>query len=704
MKKQPKTVTFVSRISLPEIAGSALSEPHMARLPLGDVRPESGWLRGQLDLMNTGVTGRLPEYGPFFKPDRNGFLYPETAAGWEEIPYWFRGFYPLAVLTGDKKHLELAQSYVEALFRSVQADGWFGPAYLKDSGEVDGVPTPDLFPHMMLLDTLILYFEYSSDERVLQLMNGFFRFCRDLPDNRFLPATRTRLMWQKIRGGDMLTPIYWYYRKCGENWLLDLADRFYRNIWRSSTPYVAYHAVDFAQRFAYSGIFAQQSHDPADLQRAEDAYLAVTKIWGQLPRGLIAADEQVREGCTDPRQGYEPCGMVELAKNFYELGRISGDTLYADRAEDMMLNHFPASFSPSYQQLHYVTSANLPAMTNYFQHPICNESYFFRRSHFLMTPNNRCCGHNTGMGWPWYAMNLWQRSADCGLVAWLYAPCRVDTLLGGDRVRLDVKTGYPFFGKVEVTVLENGRKKAFPLYFRIPGWNTRARFFLNGRQISICEKKGGFAVLNLPWKEGDRVSVEFDLPIVFRRWENNGSVSVDRGALTYSVRIEEDWRVPEGSAGQYDHPEPHLFENYEVLPTTPWNYGLCYDDLQAGDAVREGSVDEAVPDQPWTPENAPVRLKAKVRRIPEWRMEDDLAGELQTSPAFSSCEKEEVELIPLGCARLRISCLPTVTDDEKIGARWTPAPAHTEPQTRTQRYPTPYPMPKKIEQNTVEEP
>ena len=674
----------------------------LRRLPLGSVRPE-GWLRGQLEEMRGGVTGRLPEYGPFFRPEQNGFLYPETRSGWEEIPYWLRGFYPLAVLTQDREKLDLAQGYFEALFSSVRPNGWFGPAYLENGTEVGGVAVPDLYPAMLLLDSLILYYEYTGDRRVLQLMEGFFAFCRDLPKERFLPYTRTRLMWQKIRAGDMLAPIYWYYRKTKEAWLLDLADRFYRGIWESNAPYIAYHAVDFAQRFAYSAIHSEQTKNDADFAESEENYSRVAAVWGQLPRGAIAADEQVREGCTDPRQGFETCGIVEAAKSFYEMGRISGNTLYADRAEDLMLNHFPAAYSPSMQQLHYVTASNQPMLTNWCQHPICNESYFFRRSHFMMTPNNRCCGYNGGMGWPWYAMNLWQATEDGGLAAWLYAPCTVETDLDGNHVRLAVETNYPFGGEVRVRIEEADGNAEFPIWFRIPGWNTEATLTAGRKRVADCRESGGFLRIQNEWKAGDEISLCFALPIHIRRWENNGSLSVDRGALTYSLRIGEEWREV-GEAGQYNHPDPHLFENYEVLPTTPWHYGLCPGEGPDG-GITVKRIEQTIPDQPWTPEAAPVRLTAKGRRIPEWTVEDDLAGELQSSPVYTEQTEEEIELIPLGCARLRIACFPIATDDVKKGNVWTPAPEHTAPKTRVQRYPSPYPMPvPRIEQNTVEEP
>ena len=288
-------ITYTKNINAKAKENTALLENPLTKLDLGEISV-GGWLKGQLELMCEGVTGRLPEFGPYFTKERNGFLYPDTASGWEEVPYWLRGFYPMAVLTNNEKHLKTAQEYFEAAFASVQSDGWFGPAYLKEYKEIKGVMVSDVFPHMMMLDALILYYEKTGDERVLSLMDGFFNFCKNIEDEKWLPRTHTRLMWQKVRGGDMLTPIYWYYRKTEKPWLLDLAKRFYDGIWESTAPYVDYHAVNFAQRFGYSAVYYQQSGDPADFERSMRQYEDIKEIWGELPRGIFAADEQLRDG------------------------------------------------------------------------------------------------------------------------------------------------------------------------------------------------------------------------------------------------------------------------------------------------------------------------------------------------------------------------------------------------------------------------
>ena len=66
-----------------------------------------------------------------------------------------------------------------------------------------------------------------------------------------------------------------------------------------------------------------------------------------------------------------------------------------------------------------------------------------------------------------------------------------------------------------------------------------------------------------------------------------------------------------------------------------------------------------------------------------------MAGELQPSPAYTDEPVETVELIPLGCARLRISCFPTVSDSPD-SVKWTKTPAHVEIENRAKDYPNPY--------------
>ena len=143
------------------------------------------------------------------------------------------------------------------------------------------------------------------------------------------------------------------------------------------------------------------------------------------------------------------------------------------------------------------------------------------------------------------------------------------------------------------------------------------------------------------------------MTISLRTWKKNqNSVSVDRGPLTYSLKIGEKY-VREG--GTDDWPA------WEIHPTTPWNYGLVLNENDPASSFRVVRKNWPGDNQPFKADAAPIELRAKAKRIPAWQQDHlGLVGKLQPSPAKSTEPAENVTLIPMGCARLRISAFPTI--------------------------------------------
>jgi hypothetical protein len=154
------------------------------------------------------------------------------------------------------------------------------------------------------------------------------------------------------------------------------------------------------------------------------------------------------------------------------------------------------------------------------------------------------------------------------------------------------------------------------------------------------------------------------MPIQVQWWEKNmNAVSVNRGPLSFSLSIGERW-VKYGTNAAW--PE------WEVFPTTPWNYGLVLDSV---DAARSFTLEPRTPDPtavPWSAASLPFTINATGRKIDGWQVDyRNLIGPLQKSPARTTAPEERLTLVPMGTARLRITAFPTVTTDAR-GVAWVP--------------------------------
>ncbi|MDR1202778.1 MAG: glycoside hydrolase family 127 protein [Tannerellaceae bacterium] len=653
-EKQDGGITIVERLATEVsndyyVANRAPLQPaQFIKLPVGSIEP-GGWIRRQLELQKDGLNGHLGEISAWLQKGDNAWLKTGGQWGWEEVPYWLRGYGNLAYLMKDESMLKETSFWIEHILNSQRPDGNFGPMQLNDGKQ-------DFWPNMIVLWIMQSYYEYAHDDRVIDFMTKYSHYLLTVPDEDFLYS-----YWENSRGGDNLWSTAWLYNRTGDNRLLELGEKIHRNTadWTKSTQLPNWHNVNIAQCFREPATYFLFTRDSAMLGATYNVQSLIRRAFGQAPGGMFGADENARIGFFDPRQGTETCGFVEQMASDEIMLLITGDPYWAENLEDVAFNSYPASMMPDYKALRYITSPNHVISDTKNHHPgIDNRGPFLAMNPF----SSRCCQHNHGFGWPYYAEHLILATPDNGLAAVLFNTCRATAKVGdGAEVTLYEETNYPFEESVRFAV-STPKPVTFPLYLRIPSWCKQASVYINEEKVNTVLTPGTYVRIEREWKEGDKLLFNVPMDISTRTWQvNKNSVSVDYGPLTLSLKIEEDYK-------QLDSRETAIWDSkwqegadasqwptYEIHPASNWNYALANN--MAITIQRKPWPED---NYPFILDNVPIEFKAKGRLIPGWGIDEyGICSVLPYESVRKAASLDEITLVPMGAARLRITAFPT---------------------------------------------
>ena len=535
--KRPSTVAvnkFYTGNKLP------LQPLSFIKLPVGSIKPE-GWIKKYLELQRDGLTGKLGEISAWLDKNDNAWFSGNGKGGhgWEEVPYWLKGYGNLGYVLKDEKIINETKLWLNKVFESQQPDGYFGPRVVENVHQDNKGQTPDLWPNMLMLWCMQSYYEYNSDARVIPFMTNYFKWQTTIPDNKLL-----KIYWENSRGGDNLYSIYWLYNRTGENWLLTLADKIHRNTadWSQKNNLPNWHNVNIAQCFREPATYFMQTKDSSFLKDTYNDFYLVRTLYGQVPGGMFGADENARKGYDDPRQAVETCGMVEQMASDEILTGITGDPMWADNCENVAFNTYPAAVMADFKSLRYLTAPNMVVSDSRNHAPgLQNEGPFLMMNPF----SSRCCQHNHAQGWPYYAEHLWMATPDNGIAAILYNSSEVSVKVGsgkGKLVSLKQTTHYPFDENIKIEI-SSSTAINFPLYLRIPNWCSGATIKINGVDQKTVLGPDSYARLETKWKQGDVVELLLPMQLKKEEWsKNKNSVSINYGPLTFSLKIGEAYK------------------------------------------------------------------------------------------------------------------------------------------------------------------
>ncbi|MEE0419859.1 MAG: glycoside hydrolase family 127 protein [Lachnospiraceae bacterium] len=637
-----------------------LKENPFIQLPLGAVRAES-WLENQLLLMKNGITGNMKYFHDY--NDQGSAWLGSTGPGantWENGPYFIRGLTALAYALNDQDLINETLQWLEWAVGSQQDSGYFGPA--NDDSWWSRMPMlcaiRDFYEAVEQKPAL----ERSEREVTLQgkILDFFERYFRYQAEE--LPR-RPLSNWADARGGDNLEIVYWLYNQIYEEahpertaWLLDLGELIYRqtnnweDIYNNST--VRTHVVNTSQGMKTPAVYSQYKDGEQYRSALSNGLDHMSIDHGRID-GLPNSDEAARENRST--RGSETCGTVEGLLSTEIAMRIQGEAWMGDRLELLAYNALPAAYPSDYSGHAYYILQN-QVMNTLGNHEFdCDHG---DSSAFGAPLGFDCCFANNHMGWAKFVQNMWMAKANGGLALAAYGPNRVTAKVAdGKTAKFVQKTDYPFRDTVNLEYC--GDTAAFDLDLRIPEWAKDAQVTVNGESLKGV-KTGAFYTVNRTWKSGDKVCVVFKSEIELTTWYNN-STAVQKGALIYGLKIEEDWRTyEENDARELKVEHKEELPLREVYPASPWNYGLVTDE----NASFELKETDEVALQPFASDSAPVEIIANGVALPEWTLDGNIAGPQPFGPIdYSAEEMQKITLVPYGCQRLRITHFPTMNNE-----------------------------------------
>ena len=275
------------------------------------------------------------------------------------------------------------------------------------------------------------------------------------------------------------------------------------------------HAVRAMYMYCAMADVAAETEDAAMLRACERLWKSVCERRMYVTGGIGPSSHN--EGFTSDydlpnASAYaETCAAIGLVFWNHRLLQLECDGRYADVMERALYNGA-------------VGGVSLDGETFFYVNPLESRGDAHRQPWFSVS----CCPPNIARLVASVGQYVYSESRSAACVH-LYVQGRGELDLGGRKVMIEQKTGYPW--KEKVTIAVRPQKAAeFTLALRIPGWCRAPRAKLCGRSLRLAPLvTKGYARIRRRWNPGD--TIELTLPMPAERVEANPAVDADAGRV-----------------------------------------------------------------------------------------------------------------------------------------------------------------------------
>ncbi|GAB2607652.1 glycoside hydrolase family 127 protein [Kribbella endophytica] len=224
----------------------------------------------------------------------------------------------------------------------------------------------------------------------------------------------------------------------------------------------------------------------------------------------------------------ETCAAIASVQWSWRMLLATGESKYADQLERTLYNAVISGVSLTGDEFFYVNTLKVRdgAFADDQRSAVGGRQPWY---------GTACCPPNV-MRTLAALDQLVATSDDRGIQLHLYSPATIVAEVNGSRVGLEMRTRYPWHGRVTVSVTQSP-ESPWALELRIPAWAEGCTLTVNGVAEPV-EALGQSLSLKRQWAAGDQVVLE--LPVRARRTAPDdrvdsvrGCVAIERGPLVY---------------------------------------------------------------------------------------------------------------------------------------------------------------------------
>lgn len=227
----------------------------------------------------------------------------------------------------------------------------------------------------------------------------------------------------------------------------------------------------------------------------------------------------------------ETCANIGNMLFNWRMLESTGEAKYADIVETALYNSVLSGVSLDGKRYFYTNPLRMSDDLPYtLRWPKTREEYI---SCFCCPPNTLrtiCEAQN-------YAYSV----SDDALWCNLYGDNELDTQYDKKRVlKVTQRTGYPYDGKVVLTLDQVPVKTDYTVNMRVPSWCDSATLSVNGEPLNVKITPDTYIPITRKWKNGDVITFDMDMPVKLLESnplveETRNHVAVKRGPIVYCL-------------------------------------------------------------------------------------------------------------------------------------------------------------------------